>query len=61
MREMTPISLYAVLVLREMLAQLRLVQVVKLLAPLLLLRLHDRNWNELSHLPLRGRLSCLSP
>ena len=47
--KMAAISLDTVLVLSEMLTECRLIQVVKLLASLLLLGLHDGNWNVLRH------------
>lgn len=55
MSKMAAISLYTVLVLSEMLAKGCLIQVVKLLATLLWLLLHDGNRNILCH----GRLCCL--
>ena len=53
--EMAAIPFDTVLVLGEMFAKSRLVQIVKLLATLLWLSLHDGNWYELSD----RRLECL--
>lgn len=63
MSEMAAIALDTVLVLSEMLAKCCLIQVVKLLAPLLWLGLHDGNWNELCYwwLNYLSRAWCHSP
>lgn len=54
MGEVASVSLHAVLVLRVVLAEGRLVEIVQLLSALLgLRRLHDRNWYELGE-----RVSC---
>ena len=52
---MAAIALNTVLMLSEVLAKGRLIQVVELLASLLWLALHYRNWYELSD----RRLDCL--
>jgi hypothetical protein len=55
---MAAIAFDTVLVLGEMLAQSRLIQVVQLLATLILLRLHDGYWNELRNRLLLGLGGC---
>ena len=54
MGEVASISFHAVLVLGVVLAEGRLVEVVKLLTALLRLALHDRNWYELGERVRRG-------